>query len=152
MRRLFVIPALILITWTLLTAGTRDARSQWQDFLSREGKNWRATFQDTGQIRSLYGKSIQSFQSSLLRQYDSLLGSNNVEELRLVRKEVFDSGIEFGYQQHISGIPVEGAELHINVDRDSHLIGINNSLQPGLQLKPGSISAAANAKSRALRI
>lgn len=152
MKRLFMIPALILITWTLLAGGTMDTRSQWQDFLSREGKNWRATFQDTGRIRTLYGKSSQSFQSGLIHQYDSLLGSNNVDELRLVRKEIYDSGIEYIYQQNISGIPVAGAEIHFNVDRDSHLIGITNSLQPGLQLKPGSISAAVNAKVRALRV
>lgn len=152
MKRLFMIPVLILITWTFLAGGTMDTRSQWQDFLSREGKNWRVTFQDTGRIRSLYGKSSQSFEPALIRKYDSLLGSNNVDELRLVRKEVFDSGVEYVYQQHISGIPVAGAELHINVDRDSHLIGINNSLQPGLQLKSGSISAVLNAKSRALKV
>src|SRR5262245_38699930 len=107
MRRLFMIPALILITWTLLAGGSVDTRSQWQDFLSREGKNWRATFQDTGRIRTLYGKSSQSFEASMIRQYDSLFGSNNVNELRLVRKEVYDSGVEYVYQQHISGIPVE---------------------------------------------
>jgi Zn-dependent metalloprotease len=152
MKRFFMIPTLILITWTFLAGGTMDTRSQWQDFLSREGKNWRATFQDTGQLRSLYGKSIQSFEPSLIRKYDSLLGSNNVDELRFVRKELYDSGIEFIYQQHLSGFPVSGAELHINVDRDSHLIGINNSLHPGLQLKSGSISAVTNAKMRALRI
>jgi Zn-dependent metalloprotease len=152
MKRLFIIPALILLTWTFLAGGTMDTRSQWQDFLTREGKNWRVTFQDTGRIRSLYGKSNQRFQESLIRQYHSLLGSNNVDELRLLRKEIFDSGVEYVYQQHISGIPVAGAELHINVDRDSHLISINNSLNPELQLKAGSISAVANAKTRALKI
>jgi len=147
-----MVPALILITWTLLAGGKMDTRSQWQDFLSREGKNWRVTFQDTGRIRSLYGKSTQSFEPDLIRKYDSLLGSNDVDELRLVRKDVFDSGIEYVYQQHLSKIPIAGAELHINVDRDFHLVGINNSLHPGLQLKSGTISAVANAESRALRI
>src|SRR5262249_140082 len=103
MKRLFMIPTLILITWTFLPAGHMDTRAAWQDFLSGEGKNWRATFQDNGRIRTLYGKSTQSFQSGLIQQYDSLLGSNNVNELRLVRKEIFDSGIEYIYQQHISG-------------------------------------------------
>jgi Zn-dependent metalloprotease len=152
MKRYFIIPALILITWTVLIGGTLDSRSQWQDFLSREGQNWSATFQDNGRIRSLYGKSNQSFQTSLIRQYDSLFGSNNADELRLMKKEISDSGIEYIYQQHISGIPVAGAELHINVGRDSHLIGITNSLHPELQLKSGSITAAGNAMTRALRI
>ncbi len=152
MKRIFIISAFVLGTWTLLSGSALDTRSEWQDFLSREGKDWRVTFQDSGRIRTLYGKSRQRFEGSdLIRQYDSLLGTNNVEELRLVRKEIFDSGIEYVYQQHISGIPVTGAEIHFNLDRDAHLIGITNSIYPGLQLKSGSISAVAAAKARALR-
>jgi Fungalysin metallopeptidase (M36)/Fungalysin/Thermolysin Propeptide Motif len=152
MKRIFIIPAFVLATWTLLSGSAIDTRAQWQDFLSREGKDWRVTFQDSGRIRTLYGKSHQRFEEGSIRRYDSLLGTNNLDELRLIRKEIFDSGIEYVYQQHISGIPVAGAEIHFNLDRDSQLVGVTNSLYLGLQLKSGSIFAAAAAKARALRI
>src|SRR5262245_60346643 len=116
MKRIFIISGLLLITWNLLAGITIDRRALWQDFLWREGKDWRATFQDSGRIRALYGKSRQSSESAadLIQKYDSLLGSDDANELRLVRKEVFNSGVEYVYQQHISGIPVAGAEVHLN--------------------------------------
>src|SRR5262245_20742832 len=126
MKRIFIILALILTTWTLVAGAAMESKSSWQDFLLREGKDWRVNFQHSGPIRTIYGKSAQPARSpeSLIHDYNALLGITRNDELRLARKEIFDTGIEYVYQQYLSGIPIAGAEVHLNFDRDSHLIGI----------------------------
>src|SRR5262245_58701288 len=116
MKRIFIVPVLLLTTWTFLTGNAIDSKSQWQNFLSREGKDWRATFQDSGRIRAIYGRSVRPFVTpeAFIHDYETLLGLTRSDELRLIRKEIFDSGFEYVYQQHLSEIPIAGAEVHFN--------------------------------------
>jgi len=45
-------------------------------------------------------------------------------------------------RQTYRGLPVYNTQLHVNVNRDGHLLSVNNSFLPGLAKSPGDISPA----------
>ena len=89
---------------------------------------------------------------SLIETYYALFGADRAEDLRFERKVIHESGIEYVYRQIISGLPIEGAQVHLHMDRNAQLIAATSTVSPGIQVRSSKISAAPIAQARALRL
>ncbi|HSE40001.1 MAG TPA: M36 family metallopeptidase [Acidobacteriota bacterium] len=157
MRRFAIIFAILFATWSLLDGASTKSDSYWQDFLSREGKNWRASFHDSGRLKTLYAStSVNNTHAKtpeeLVSDYHQLFGAEHRQDLRFSRKESEDWFSEYVYRQYSSGIPVEGAELHLLLDRKSKLIAATSTLERNVQFKSGNVYPADVAIARANRL
>ncbi len=157
MRRISIIFAFIFTTWTLLNGAPLKPDSLWRDFQSKEGKDWRASFRGSGLLRTLYATSARSAvrkadPQALIETYYGLFGAEHAEDLRFERKVIHESGIEYVYRQIISGLPVEGAQVHLHMDGNAQLIAATSTVSPGIQVRSSKISAAPIAQARALRL
>jgi Zn-dependent metalloprotease len=155
MRRVTLLLVFLFSAWTFINGEQSKPHLQWGDFVSKHGKDWSFKLRDSGRLQSLYSTSATMAKTSaeaLVQNYHSLFGVDDLQDLRLVSKIHHDIGVEYRYQQYLSGLPVEGAELRLHLSPDSKLIAASSSLSPGIKVQSTSIYPFDLARSRALRI
>ena len=161
---LHLVTALLLLTALAPGAGAHDRISilqidqdyraegfvlQWDDSRALPRKLVNATLSD--EYRGKASGSAEAIADAYLRAHAfTLFGTESIAigealarpaalELRTVRIKETSIGTSVRKQQFVSGVPVEEAIIHVNVDRQGRVTSLFSEFQPGLDL---SVSAA----------
>ena len=142
---------LILLFACLTTIGSMAGSSDLNRFIAEYGREWKILRARDGAIRTMFGKSIQTYPSpaaaatEFIADYHSLFGIEDVSSLRLQEVEIWDYGTDYIYRQYYSGLPVVGGVVSIHMDRANRMIGATSEYKKGLKGRVGAPKAAGPA-------
>ena len=152
-----VLTSLLLIVCITIPTGVRGSGSAVQDFLAKEGNAWRFHWFDDGRLRSIYGSGsvrlIPDAESAkaFFRDYASLFGIKDVEQLRLTEIETEASGDSYHFQQRVLGIPVIGGQFSVHTDQNRRIIAASGQYHKMDRLQAGAVRDSVEARATARR-